>query len=790
MPTEHEQLTTKYGHFSADGKAYVITRADTPMPWVNVISNGDYGFVVSQAGSGYSWRTHASMNRITRWSQDLIRDDWGKYLYIRDAESGAYWSPTCQPCGAALEDYTVTHGMGYTLFEGAQHEVYSRLTQFAPLDAPCEVWVLRLRNEAAHPRPLQVFSYFEWLLGSAPDWHREFHRVFIDTQVDAERRVMLARKVLWDLPGTHWNRNWEYVAFHGCSEPVAGFDGDKRAFVGRNGSLCTPLALETGQSRQTQGRYGDAAGSLQAQVELAPGETREIVFVLGAADDEAQAHELSARYCNIDAAQSALAEVRRHWDALTGRLHVASPDPAIDVLANGWLSYQAIVCRLWSRTAYYQTGGAYGFRDQLQDSLVWLLLDIPARTRDQIRLHAAHQYQEGVVLHWWHPIAETGLRSDYSDDLLWLPYVVMAYIHETGDTAYLDEVIPFYDGGDATLREHCLRAIRVALSRRSARGLPLLLSGDWNDGMNAVGGQGRGESIWMAHFLAYIASGWAELGVLDDAVTAEFRAAGDEIREALNIHAWDGAWFARATTDAGKVLGIRQADEGKIFLNAQTWAVIGKTTTGERLRQAMDSARKYLYQDYGALLFQPAYSTPDPEIGYLTRYAPGIRENGGVYVHAACWAVLAERELNGVDAAYDLWRRFCPPARSALDADAYAAESYVMPGNVSGPQSPVPGQAGWTWYTGSAQWYLRALIEGVLGIRAQRAGLQVRPALPAGWSEYHVHRRFRQAEYTIHVKRDSALTAPRILVDGKLCESSILPVAAPGTSLLVEITVP
>ncbi|MBN1286586.1 MAG: glycosyl transferase family 36 [Anaerolineae bacterium] len=787
MPTEYEQLATKYGHFSADGKAFVVTRADTPMPWVNVISNGDYGFVVSQAGSGYSWRTHASMNRITRWSQDLIRDDWGKYLYLRDAASGAYWSPTYQPCGSALEGYTVTHGMGYTRFEGAHDGIPSRLTQFVPLDAPCEVWMLRLRNTTDRPRRLQIFSYFEWLLGSAPDWHREFHRVFIQTQMDAERQVMLAHKVLWELPGTHWNHAWEYVAFHGCSEPVAGFDGDKRAFVGRHGSLCAPAALATGQSQQTQGRYGDAIGSLQTQVELAPGEARDIVFVLGAAGDEAQAYELSARYCNVEAAQSALDAVRSHWEALTGRLRVASPDPAIDVLANGWLSYQAIACRLWGRTAYYQTGGAYGFRDQLQDSLVWLLLDLPERTLDQIRLHASHQYQAGIVLHWWHPIAETGLQSNYSDDLLWLPCVTAAYIHETGDAACLDEIIPFHDGGTATLREHCLRAVRVALTRRSERGLPLILSGDWNDGMNAVGGQGRGESVWMAHFLSYVID---EFGALDDATGAEFRAAGAELRAALDAHAWDGAWFTRATTDAGKVLGTCRADEGKIFLNAQTWAVIGKTAGGARLRQAMDSARQYLYQDYGALLFWPAYSTSDSEIGYLTRYAPGIRENGGVYVHAACWAVWAERELNGVDAAYDLWRRFCPPVRSASDADAYAAEPYVMPGNVSGPQSPTPGQAGWTWYTGSAQWYLRVLVESVLGIRARRAGLEVRPALPAGWQGYRVHRRFRRAEYIIHVERDSTLAAPRILIDGEPWEGDILPVAPPGASPSVEIAVP
>jgi cellobiose phosphorylase len=499
-------LQNEYGYFSDDGKEYVITRPDTPMPWINVISNGDYGLTLSQAGSGYSWRTHAGLNRITRWEQDLIRDEWGKYLYLRDADSGEFWSTAWQPRGTKLDEYRVRHGRGYSTIESRHETISSQVTYTVPLDAPCELWILRLHNLGLAPRRLQAFSYFEWGLGAAPDWHREFHRIFIETSYDSDHGALLAGKVLWELPGEHgphWNRSWPYVAFHSASVAPAGFDADKRGFLGRHGRLDNPRALREGRLQHMTGRGGDAIGSLQVDLELAPGATTELVFVLGAADNRDIALALVDRYKEPAAADEALAEVRRFWEQLTGELAIETPDPAFNLISNGWLQYQAIAGRLWGRTAYYQTGGAYGFRDQLQDSLVWLLLGRPKKTLDQIRLHAAHQHQDGIVLHWWHPLAESGLRSGYSDDLLWLPFVTLHYIRETGDSRCLDESIPFFDGGAATLGDHCLRAFDVALGRRSARGLPLILDADWNDGLNAVGAGGRGESIWMAHFLYF-----------------------------------------------------------------------------------------------------------------------------------------------------------------------------------------------------------------------------------------------------------------------------------------------
>ncbi len=784
------QLQTQYGYFSDDGTEYVITRPDTPMPWINVLSNGDYGLVISQAGSGYSWRTHASLNRITRWEQDLIRDEWGKYLYLRDQDSAEYWSPTWQPCGTALDEYRVRHGMGYSVIEARRGSVRSSVTWFVPLHDPCEIWLLRLENLSDQPRRLQVFTYLEWLLGAAPDWHREFHRTFIETQYNAEHGALLATKVLWELPvqsKTHWNRSWPYVAFLSASEQPSGFDADKRDFLGRNGNLRQPQTVVSGRCGNRDGRWGDAIGSLCLEIALAPGEVREIAFTLGAADTLEQALALVQRYRESGVAHAALEEVRAYWRAIVESLQVETPDPALNLLANGWLAYQAIAGRLYGRTAYYQTGGAYGFRDQLQDSLVWLLLGQPEKTLEQIRLHAAHQYQDGVVLHWWHPLAETGMRSDYSDDLLWLPFVTLHYLYETGDFACLEQEVPFYDGGSASLREHCLRAFEMALCRRSSRGLPLILKGDWNDGLNAVGAEGRGESVWMAHFLHYLLCAWAALPGEDEDTTARFRREAEALREAAHRHAWDGAWYWRASTDAGKLVGSQYSHEGRIFLNAQTWAVLSGIADDQRARQAMTSARERLYTPYGPLLLAPAYTQPDAEIGYLTRYAPGTRENGGVYCHAACWAVLAERRLNGVQAAYDLWRSFCPPVRSA-DPDHYAGEPYVMPGNVAGPQAAVPGQAGWTWYTGSAAWYLRALVEGVLGIETRLEGLRVHAALPDGWEQYRIQRRFRGSLYDITVRRAAPGEQPGCRVDGQLWAGEYLPLPT-GDTVHVIISV-
>ncbi|HOT96922.1 MAG TPA: glycosyl transferase family 36 [bacterium] len=793
------KFATPYGHFSDDGLEYIITRPDTPKPWINVISNSDYGLIASQAGGGFSWRTHANFNRLTRWNQDLVRDEWGKFLYLRDRTSGALWSAAFQPVKNKACSYTIRHGLGYSVFSSRFDGITCDWTLFAAADDPAEIWILRLTNESGGAREIDLISYFEWNLGFAPDNHREFHKTFIETEFDPSAEILFAGKRLWEMTdekGRHWNVNWPYTAFFASSEPVAGFEGDKEAFLGRLGDLRAPEAVQNGSCQNTQGKWGDAIASLQLRLDLARHESKSLTFVLGAADSMPQARELITRYRDPIRAQQELERVQKGWRERLAPFQVKTPDPAFDLLNNIWLKYQAISCRLWGRAAYYQQSGAYGFRDQLQDSLLWLPLD-PGRTADQIRLHARHQFQDGSVWHWWHPYTEQGLHSAVSDNLLWLPFVVAEYLKESGEFALLQEQQPFVDDPvPQPLWEHCRRALKRGLAWRSDRGLPLIGAHDWNDGLNAVGTGMKGESIWMGHFLHRILCEWAEIapraGLQDE--LAFCSQAADQLRAAVEAYGWDGAWYWRATKDSGEKVGSAACAEGKIFLNAQTWAVIGGTASSERAAQAMQAVEAHLDREYGPILFSPAYTRVDPDIGYLSRYAPGRRENGGLYTHAGAWAVLAEALMGRGAQAYAMYCRINPILRG-MDPDLYQSEPYVTPGNVDGPASPHFGRGGWSWYTGSAAWLFRAALEGILGLRAMHDGLMIDPCIPPAWETFTVRRRFRGADYQINVRNPHALEKGtlEIELDGQPFRERqadgrcLLPPFPPGTVHQVDV---
>ncbi|MGE5598757.1 MAG: GH36-type glycosyl hydrolase domain-containing protein [Bacteroidota bacterium] len=773
-------FATEYGYFDRDNGEYVITRPDTPRPWVNVICPGDYGLVVSQSGGGYSWRTHASLNRLTRWEQDLVRDDRGKFLYLRDDETGEYWSATWKPVCRRPDYYQVAHGMGYTVFTVVNGGIRSRMTVFVPPDDPVEIWAVELANESDRPRRLSLFTYLEWCLGVAPDWHREFHKVFIETGFAPEQEVFWARKRLWELPngrGQHWNRDWEYRAFHAASLPVAGFEGDKESFLGMYGSPARPRAVERGSLKNGCGRWGDAVASLHNRIALNSGETAQLHYILGAVakEEPTDPEQLAAKYRSAGAAAEALVETKAFWGRLLSTTEVKTPDTGLDLMHNTWLKYQAVSGHLWGRTAYYQTGGAYGFRDQLQASQIFLYI-APDQTARQIKLHAAHQFTEGRVLHWWHPLLEQGLENRISDNLLWLPFVTAKYLKETGDLAFLAEKIPYRDGGPATIYEHCCRAVDCALGRRSPRGLPLIGDGDWNDGLNAVGTEGKGESIWLAHFLCGVLKDFAVVAEKagDRERAAGYRAEAARLKEAANQYGWDGEWYARAFRDDGRPVGSKSCAEGRIFLNAQTWAILCDVAEGERARAAFAAAERHLFRQYGPLLLHPAYTEPDPGIGYLSRYAAGVRENGGVYTHAACWAVMAAAKMARRDRAYALFRSFLPPHRG-MEPDLYKAEPYVTPGNVDGPDSPHFGRGGWTWYTGSAAWAFLAAAEGILGIAADWEGLRISPAIPDDWDGFTFTRPYQNAVYRITCSRAGSSPGLEIVVDGRRIEGNIIP---------------
>jgi len=744
-----------YGHFSDDGCAYVITTPRTPRPWVNVISNGDFGVIVSQAGGGYTWRTDAQLNRITRWEQDLIKDEWGKYIYLRDAETGEFWSAAWKPVCVEPEQYRCTHGLGYTLIESRTKGVDSIWLMTVPRKDPVELWKLTLRNSSGRRRRLQVFTYFEWNLGAAPDWHREFHRSFIKTEYADPWNALVATKRLWEVPSDKgaWNRDWEFVAFHGCNRTPKSYDGDKESFLGAYEHQRNPKAVREGTLGRNTGDGLDAVASLQLELDLEPGQSDSVVFTLGAVQRRSEVARLTSAYATPQSVDEALKDVKEMWRDLLGRSGVRTPDESMNLLLNTWLKYQAISGRMWGRTGYYQTGGAFGFRDQLQDSQIFLPLQ-PDRTADQIRLHARHQFRNGTVYHWWHPLSEVGLPTNITDDLLWLPYLVSEYLTETGDTRLLRAREPFLDDPkSASIYDHCLRAIDKTLSRMSKRGIPLIGAGDWNDGLSAVGLRWKGESVWLGQFLHRILLDFAEVAewMGDDKRAAVLQLRARKLRKDLNKHAWDGAYYYGATKDSGERLGSARSVQSKVWLNTQTWAVLGDVADAARASAVMDVVERRLEGNYGTLLVAPAYSKPDPEIGYLTRYAPGMRENGGVYTHAATWSVLAAAKLGRAETAYRFFSKI-NPIRLGSRPNEYYAEPYVTPGNIEGPGSRFYGRGGWSWYSGSAAWLFRAGLEGILGVRATKSGLAVDPCIPSSWEGYRVHRKFRGTDYDIVVE--------------------------------------
>ncbi|MGQ9491274.1 MAG: GH36-type glycosyl hydrolase domain-containing protein [Anaerolineae bacterium] len=787
------KFANPYGYFSADGREYVITTPHTPRPWGNVISNGDYGMMISQTGSGYSWRGNAGQNRITRSFQDLVRDNWGKYFYIRDLNRQTYWSAAYKPVMRPYQRYMVAHGLGYSRFVQQVEDIESVLTVFVAPEDPVEIFQLTLLNRSEEERALDITSYVEWLLGFAPDEHREFHKLFIETTADLECRAILARKYLWGFPddkGRHNNVDWPYTAFMAVSEPLKSFDGDKESFLGLYHNDDRPRAMAEPRLAGRVGRFGDAIAALQVAVTLAPGEARTVVFTLGAAEDGREdARQLITRYTSPAQSKATLEAVHRFWSRFVDGEHIETPDDALNFMTNYWTKYQAISCRLWGKSAFYQVSAGYGFRDQLQDSQIFLVGE-PDYARRQLLLHAAHQFVEGDVLHWWFSIRGGGPRTNCSDDLLWLPFILNAYLQETADFTVLDEPVPYLNGPAEPLYDHCKRAIERSFARFSPRGIPLMGDHDWNDSLSAVGTLLKGESFWVAEFLYAILGDFSPLARRrgDERFARKCEDVRASLKEALNRYGWDGAWYLQATTDDGLPLGSHESSEGQIFLMPNIWAVISGAADPERGRVAMASVTQYLLKDYGTLLNYPAFTRPQPDIGYVTRYAPGLRENGGVYTHAATWSVWAYTLVGQPDLAYEAYRRICPPNRSA-DIETYKAEPYVTPGNIDGPLSPYYGRGGWTWYTGSAQWLHRVATHWILGIRPQVDGLLVDPSIPAHWPGFKVTRRFRGATYEIEVENPHRVGrgVRSVTVDGQPSASNLLPVFADGAVHTVKV---
>ncbi len=762
-----------YGGFSENGNEYTINLNDfnnTPLPWSNVIANQEFGTVVTESGLGYSWAVNSQSNKLTPWSNDPVSDKQGEIIYIKDEETEEVWNPTPLPA-RERDPYTIKHKPGATSYHHESHGIKQQLEVFVPKNDPVKVMLLTLKNRSRHKRSLSVTFYAEWVLGV----QRESTKHFINVSLNRDTEAIFAKN-------TYNEEFSNRVAFIGCSNSVVWASGNRTRFLGRNGSKEYPQALYEKNKTTVSTDFGprtDPCGVLQTRISLGPGEEKEVVFVLGQAPTEVDARALVEKYQDIDVVDSSRVNAQTYWEQLLTTVQVKTPDEEMNILLNGWLLYQTLSCRYFARTSFYQAGGAYGFRDQLQDVMA-LAFSKPEIMREHILRAASHQFVEGDVQHWWHYPSGKGVRTRITDDLLWLPFVVSYYIQVTGDRSILNEEVSFLamaqlepdqhemfgqpqvTGEMASIYEHCKRAIDLSL-RFGSHEIPLIGTGDWNDGMNNIGANGQGESIWLGWFLYSVLNSFADICESKGNIELKdtYLKHAENIRRANIENGWDGEWFRRAYFDNGKPVGSKENQECFIDSISQSWAIISGAVDGDKGDTIMESVDKHLVDkdEQMILLLTPPFQNTKPHPGYIQGYPAGIRENGGQYTHGVIWVVQAYTKLKNGDKAIEMYKMLNPinHTKTTEHVNNYKTEPYVMPADVySNPQHY--GRGGWSWYTGSAGWMYRVGIEDILGLKVSGDSFTFEPCIPHKWDGFQMTYRYKSTLYEVTVENPDGVS--------------------------------
>ena len=802
QPTSERRLSffNGIGGFSADGKEYVILLGNgrhTPAPWSNIIAGRNFGFLVTESGGGYTWAENSREYKLTPWSNDPVSDRQGEVFYINDLEDYCHWSLTPMPAGDN-EPYTVRHGHGYSVFEHTSYGLGQSLTMFAAIDLPVKICLVTLENFTGRKRSLSITYYIRPVLGVNDDLTSSY----IVTRKGDNGLFFIENKLSLEFKGK--------VAFLHTNVKEHSITGDRASFFGPGGNSAEPDALLSDTLPGITGAGLDPCAAISAKVSMEPEEQLTLVFMLGHANSTQEALELVTRFSEPGNAMNELVRVKEYWKDKLEAIQVHTPDDSLDILLNGWLMYQTIACRLWARSGYYQAGGAFGFRDQLQDSMS-IVNTWPELTRSQILLHASRQYKEGDVQHWWHAEKGKGIRTRYSDDLLWLAYVSAEYLEKTGDGEIMKEQVPFLEGStlgegedekyeepvcidlSASLYEHCTLAIDKALET-GPHGLPLMGSGDWNDGMNTVGNKGCGESVWLGWFLICILHKFMPICKLmkDFQREEKYREAAARLLENIEREAWDGSWYRRAYFDDGTPLGSVQNTECRIDSIAQSWSVISGVARPQRMQEAMVAVQKYLVDRYEGIikLLAPPFDEGLLQPGYIKGYVPGVRENGGQYTHAAAWVVLAFAKLGMGDKASELFHMLNPVnhTRTSIEYSRYKVEPYVMAADVYAVH-PHTGRGGWTWYTGAAGWLYKVGLENIAGFSKKGDRLYIDPCIPHGWSRFEIVYHSGKATYNIEVRNPDGVSSGvvYISVDGRPCPEGFISLSDDGGDHRVEV---